>query len=80
MYGDPQRLCALAVRLDCAAETVRRQAEVMRRDADVTRWESAAADAMRGRAASASRELLGLAERYRDAAFAVRRHAARVGR
>lgn len=67
VYGDPRHLRAMAAVLEREAAATRLRARLLQGAADTARWQSTAADAMRGRAAGVARSLLGVAALYERA-------------
>ncbi|HEX8971463.1 hypothetical protein [Oryzihumus sp.] len=75
MYGDPQRLRALAGLLTQEAERIRAGASRLERSARSVTWTSTAAGRMQRQAADQVRAMRQVADRYAEAARAVQHHA-----
>ena len=75
MYGDPQRLRALAAHLEAAGHDVDAGARRLDRSAAAVRWQSTAAGEMQRRARAHVHAMRGVALRFSEAADAVRHHA-----
>ena len=80
MYGDPQRLRALAGLLAREAERIEAGASRLERSAMSVTWQSTAAGRMRRQAAHQVQAMRQVADRYAEAARAVRDHAAATDR
>jgi len=76
MYGDPQRLRALAGILAREAERIGASASRLERSATSVTWESTAAARMQRQAAHQGQAMRQVADRYAEAARAVQHHAA----
>lgn len=78
MYGDPDRIRALARALRHRAEQIRAQADRLAARGDTVAWTGQAADAMRARARAGAGGLRRTAALHDDAAHALERHARAV--
>jgi hypothetical protein len=75
MYGDPDRIHALARALRDRAEEIRGQADQLAARAEAVAWTGQAADAMRARAWAGAGGLRRTADLHEEAAHALERHA-----
>jgi hypothetical protein len=80
MYGDQQRLRALAGLLAREAERIEAGASRLERSATSVTWESTAAGCMQRQAAHEARAMRQVADRYAEAARAVQLHATATDR
>ncbi|GAA1232602.1 hypothetical protein [Oryzihumus leptocrescens] len=80
MYGDPQRLRALAGLLAREAERIEASASRLERSAAAVAWESTAAGGMQRQAAHQAKAMRQVADRYAEAARAVQQHASATDR
>ena len=80
MYGDPQRLRALAGLLARESERIEAGASRLERSAMSVTWQSTAAGRMRRQAAHQVQAMRQVADRYAEAARAVREHATATDR
>lgn len=78
MYGDPDRIRALARALRDRAEDIRGQADRLAARAEAVAWTGQAADAMRARARAGAGGLRRTAGLHEEAAHALERHARAV--
>jgi hypothetical protein len=78
MYGDPDRIRALARALRDRAEEIRGQADRLAARSETVAWTGQAADAMRARALAGAGGLRRTAALHDDAAHALERHARAV--
>ena len=78
MYGDPQRVYALAQHVEDKEQAVRAQAHALRQQAAATHWESIAAQVHRDHVAHDARLLEHGADRLREVVLDLRRHAAHM--
>jgi phage-related minor tail protein len=75
LFGDPDRLYALASKIASEGEVVRAQASRLRRHAGEVPWKSVGADAFRARVEGNVNALLAAAAAMDAAAAALRHHA-----